>query len=232
MTDRGTASAEKDRRGFLRGAVAAVAAVGTGVLLSGSAHAVQPHSRAGKAMSDVPPFPLPPVGVDIPCSMYAANVPLKVNILGALTLDFKGGINLMTRTSNADGIVLEVQGFRVEADTSPSTPNSGTLIALTLSNATLTPLSTLTSTGLLRVHLSLTLTVTDKATGEDVFQANTDPTAYATLRSENIKEFPPVNQPWTLEQPVTFYESGGSAEQGSPVVGTLEGFNAIVNQSA
>jgi hypothetical protein len=29
-----------------------------------------------------------------------------------------------------------------------------------------------------------------------------------------------------------FYESGGSAEQGSPVVGTLEGFNAIVNQSA
>ncbi|MDQ0847992.1 hypothetical protein [Streptomyces sp. V1I6] len=56
--------------------------------------------------------------------------------------------------------------------------------------------------------------------------------ALATTGGPAAVAFPPVNQPWTLEQPVTFYESGGSAEQGSPVVGTLEGFNAIVNQSA
>jgi hypothetical protein len=210
--------AERDRRGFLRGAAAAAAALGTGVLLPRSAHAAAPHS--------------PPVGVDIPCSMYAADVPLKLNILGALTLDFKGGINVVARTSNADGIVLEVQGFRVEADTSPSTPNSGTLIAMQLSNATLTPLSTLTPAGLLHVHLSLTITVIDKATGEDIFQAATEPTKYATLRSENVKEFPPVNQPWTLTEPVTLYEPGGSEAEGSPVVGSLEGFHAIVNQSA
>jgi hypothetical protein len=59
-----------------------------------------------------------------------------------------------------------------------------------VSSATLTPLGTLTPTGLLLVHLSLTITVTDKATGEDVFETTTDPTKYTALRSENVKEFP------------------------------------------
>ncbi|MGW2707326.1 twin-arginine translocation signal domain-containing protein [Streptomyces sp. NPDC001340] len=221
------ARAKSDRRGFLRTA-AAVAAAGTVVLVSGSAYAVQPHSQAGKAMS----FPLPPVGTDIPCSMYAANVPFKLNPLGALTLDFKGGINFTVRTSNPDGIVLEVQGFRMEADLSPSTPRSGTVIVLTRSNETLTPLSVLTSAGQLLVHLSLTVTSIDKATGEETGLGSTDPAKYATLRSENVNSFPPVNQLWTLKEPVTLYEPGGSAAQGSPVVGTLEGFNVIVNQSA
>ncbi|MFE0805459.1 hypothetical protein [Streptomyces sp. NPDC058812] len=164
--------------------------------------------------------------------MYAPNVPLKLNMLGALTLDFKGGIGLVVRTSTTDEAALEVQGFRTEADLNPTTPNSGTIIALTLSNETPTPLSTLTSAGLLRVHLSLTATMTDKATGEETVVASMDTATYATLRSDNVESFPPVNQPWTLQEPVTLYEPGGSEAQGSQVVGTLEGYDATVNHAA
>jgi hypothetical protein len=227
MTERGMASVERDRRGFLRGAAAAVAAVGTGVLLSGSAHGVPASSRAGKVTAD-----LPPAGAEFPCSMYAANVPLKLNMLGALTLDFKGGIKLRVRRSETDGLGLEVQGFRMEADLSPSTPNAGTIIVMTMSNVTLAPLSTLTTSDmLLLIHLPLTFTSIDKATGEETVMASTDPAKYATLRSEDVKEFPPAGRPWTLQEPVTLYQPGTTAAEGEPV-GVLEGFNAIVNQSS
>ncbi|TDU80606.1 hypothetical protein EDD91_7490 [Streptomyces sp. KS 21] len=185
------------------------------------------------------PASLPPVGADIPCSMYAANVPLKLNAVGALTLDFKGGINLAVRTSSPDGLVLEVQGFRVQADMSPSSPNSGTTVVLTKSDATLTPLSVLTSAGLLFVKLSLTASSIDKATGVETVLGTTDPAKYATLTSVDtsgnqapVKAFPPVNQSWALLEAATLYAAGGSAAQGSEVVGTLQGFHAIVNQSA
>lgn len=200
--------------------------VGTGVLLSGSAYAAAPHSRAGRT----PSVPLPPVGTNILCTMYAANVPLKLKPLGVLTLDFKGGITFMVQSSNANGCVLEVQGFRMEADMSPSTPDSGTLLALTMSNSKWTPLSTLTSAGLLLVHMALTVSHHDKAAKEEIDLGATYPTRYVTLRSENIKAFPPVNQPWTLQKPVTMYTPGGSAT--ADVAGTLGRFDALVDHAA
>ncbi|MGW0425258.1 twin-arginine translocation signal domain-containing protein [Streptomyces sp. NPDC003015] len=234
MTESGMTSGNSDRRGFLRGAAAAVATVGAGVLFSGSARAVQAHSQAGKALAAA--FPLPPVGVEVPCSMYAANVPLKLNSLGALTLDFKGGINFKVLTTNTAGLVLEVLGFRMEADLSPSTPDSGTLVSLEQLNATLTPLSSLQASpsgGMeMLVRLSLTTQVIDKATGETVLLLSTDPTKYATLKATDVKAFPPVNQPYTLQEPVQLYLQGGSRAQGTDPAGTLEGFDVIVNQSA
>ncbi|MGY5002842.1 hypothetical protein [Streptomyces griseus] len=181
-------------------------------------------------------IPLPPVGVDIPCSMYASNVPLQLNILGALVLDFKGGINLTVRTSKEDGIVLEVQGFRVEADLSPKTPQSGTLIAITTANATLTPLSALQIAGAggleMLIHLSLVFSTIDKATGTETVIAATDPKKYATLRAADVKAFPPVNQQYTLQVPVKLYPQGGSEAEEAEPVGVLEGFDAIWNQSS
>ncbi|WP_412075871.1 hypothetical protein ACLF6K_08480 [Streptomyces xanthophaeus] len=138
---------------------------------------------------------------------------------------------LTVRTSKTDELVLEILGFRMEADTSPSTPNSGTLIVLTMSNATLTPLSVITPDGMLLVRLPLTVSTIDKATGEETVIASTDPAKYATLRSESIKSFPPVNQTWTLQEPVTLYVAGTTAAEGS-AVGMLEGFNLTVNQPA
>ncbi|MFI9585897.1 twin-arginine translocation signal domain-containing protein [Streptomyces sp. NPDC052236] len=231
MTEQRMTSGERDRRGFLREAAAVAAAVGAGALLSGSAHAAQAPHRVGQGLAD----PLPPVGVDIPCSMYSANVPLKLNILGALTLDFKGGINLGVRTAGEDGLVLEVQGFRMEADTSPSTPNSGILIALTMSNATITPLSVLrkkTGGGLeMLLYLSLTTEVIDKATGETLLMLATDPTKYATLWASDVKAFPPVNQPYTLREPVQLFEMQGDTVQTDKPAGVLEGFDGIINGS-
>ncbi|MGA5192704.1 hypothetical protein [Streptomyces exfoliatus] len=178
---------------------------------------------------------LPPIGVDIPCGMYAADVPLELNILGTLTLDFRGGINVCVRTSNTEGLVLEIQGFRVEADTSPSTPGAGTLLALAMSNATITPLSVLQIREAggpeLLLHLSLTAEVIDKATGETITTLATDPTKYATLRATNLTSFPPADQLCTLQEPVRLYASQDGTTQMDNPAGELRAFDVIVNQS-
>lgn len=139
-------------------------------------------------------IPPPPIGVDLPCRCYAATVPLKLDTLGLLTLDFKGGINFCVRTSKEEGLVLEIQGSRMEADRNPNTPNSGTLIAITMSNATPTPLSVLqpSSTGGLEMflYLSLTVEVIDKATKKTTCILSTDPRKYATLKATDVRSFP------------------------------------------
>ncbi|MFC8438200.1 hypothetical protein ACFUJT_08375 [Streptomyces griseoincarnatus] len=223
------ASTVSDRRGFLR-AAAAVAAAGTGMLLSGSAHAAQPYARTGKTLEDPSPIFHLPVGLHLPCSMYASDVALNLSGPGALTLDFKGDIEVLVRESGPDRHVLEVTAFRAMADPKPSTPDVGSLFVLQLSSTASTPLSTLTP-GLLRVHLPLKVTTIDKATGEETTLASTDPTKHLTLRSENVEEFPPRNQEWTQEAPVSLYQPGGSEAGGSRVTGTLEGFNPLVNQA-
>ncbi|MEU5583007.1 hypothetical protein ABZ791_36035 [Streptomyces huasconensis] len=181
-------------------------------------------------------IPLLPIGVDIPCSMYGANVPLKIDLLGVLTLDFKGGFNTTVRTSSTDGIILEVRSFRVEADISPSTPGSGTLIAVSMSTATTAPRSVLQaiSSGGLEVllHLPLTVEVIDKATGGTHALLATAPTQHATLRAADVQQFPPVNQLFTLQEPVQLYSAGGSEATGTGPAGALEGADFIVNQSA
>ncbi|MEU3749030.1 MULTISPECIES: twin-arginine translocation signal domain-containing protein [Streptomyces] len=212
-----------DRRGFMRGAAATAAAIGASTLAPSRALASDAPEKHGT-------IPLPPPGTDVPVSMYAANVLLKLNTLGALTLAFKGGINLQVKTSKTDGLVMEVQGFRMEADTSPSTPKSGTLITMAMSNMTTTPLSILQAAsgagGLeMLIYLSLTVDVIDKATGQTTSMLATDPTTYATLKATDVKEFPPVDQLCKLQEPVQLYDAQGH------VAGTLEGFNAIMSKA-
>ncbi|WP_395358108.1 hypothetical protein ACHGLA_00540 [Streptomyces sp. YH02] len=215
------------RRGFMKRAVAtaAAAAFGAVVLAPGAVAQDEPQDL----MSYLNGRPLPRVGEDIPVRVSAANVPLKLNALGALTLDFKGGVNLKVKTSKTDGLVMEVQGFHVEADTSPSTPDSGTLIAMSVTRAAITPHSVLQAAdggGVeMLIHLSLTVEATDKATGETTSALSTDPTKYATLKATDVKEFPPVNQLCTLLEPVQLYDPQGNR------AGTLEGFDAIMSKA-
>ncbi|MFG2715301.1 hypothetical protein ACGFX2_32775 [Streptomyces goshikiensis] len=154
-----------------------------------------------------------------------------------MTLDFKGGINYLVKTSTAEGADLEVQDFRVEADTSPSTPDSGHLVVLKKSSTHLAPISVLKADGQMLIHLPLDVETIDKATGETVISGSTDPAKYATLVSADqsgnqapVNAFPPVNQNYVLQEPVSFYTPGSTDPDAQ--VGTLEAFGAVMNQSA
>src|SRR5262249_25841113 len=84
---------------------------------------------------------LPPIGLEIPCSMYAVNVPLRVNVLGLVTLDFKGGIRYRVEsdiTSGLGGVKLKIIGFEMSADS----PILGK-VTLSQSDVDTTPLSLL-----------------------------------------------------------------------------------------
>ncbi|MFI6006150.1 twin-arginine translocation signal domain-containing protein [Streptomyces sp. NPDC051366] len=228
MSELGMAGGERDRRGFLRGVAAAAAAVGVGGLLSGGAWAAPVRWSAGTAVASR--APLPPIGTNIPCSTYAANVPLKVNVLSVLTLDFKGGCEFFVRTSQVSGLDLEIKSFRVEADASPATPDSGTLLALTVTSSTSTPLSRLNVNeqgGMEMVlYVPLTLDAIDKATAETILTVTSGPGAYATFKAAEVREFPPVNLAYSLQEPVKLYGSDGSQ------AGVLEGFDGVMNHSA
>ncbi|WP_282702694.1 hypothetical protein [Streptomyces sp. CC219B] len=52
----------------------------------------------------------------------------------------------------------------------------------------------------------------------------------ANLRT-NLRSFPPVNQLYTVQEPVQLYAPDGSEASGGPVAGQLDGFDVIVSQS-
>ncbi|WP_217213176.1 hypothetical protein [Streptomyces sp. AC550_RSS872] len=162
-------------------AVAAAVAICTGTMLSGSAHAAPA----------LPRVPVSPVAADIPL-MRADDVPLKLYVMGALTLEFKGNTHLIAQTG-PDGLALGVRGVWMEADTSPSTPNSGTIIALKMPNATLKPSSVLQkATGgdlEMLLHAPVTVEVIDKATGETTLVGSTGPRQDATPGASDVKTF-------------------------------------------
>src|SRR5689334_14163306 len=88
---------------------------------------------------------LPPIGLEIPCSCHAADVPFRMNVLGVHSLDFKGGIRYRVEENIAaglGGVRLRVIGFEMSA-------YSSTLGSVTLSQADVdtTPLSMLEITG-------------------------------------------------------------------------------------
>ncbi|MFC8495063.1 hypothetical protein ACFUJU_30565 [Streptomyces sp. NPDC057235] len=175
--------------------------------------------------------PLPPAGVELPHSAYAANVPLKLNILGLLTLDFKGGFTLDVQTADTDRTTMKFKKLHMEADTSPSTPDSGTLFSLASADTADTPLSTLNSSSELRLHTALILKITDKETGEILARLSTAPGKYATLKADNVQTLPLVNQPLTLQEPVHLFElSSDGTVQTDQQAGTLESFDAIADQ--
>lgn len=236
MNSRMTESAEtthtgSDRRGFMKGAAVTAAAVGAGALAAATAQAAGTGAAERVAARSFP-FPLPPVGVEIPCSCYAVNVPLRIST-GLLTLDFRGGINVRVRTSNETGLLMEVTGHRVVADTPE------VLVTIEQSDATITPLSVLQMNPgdpaaippvppfpEMIVKLLFTVTIEPKSARMAPLVLSTDPTNPATLSSGALMNFPPVNQTYSLTTPVPLYDQTGDQ------VAELQAFPVTVNQSA
>jgi len=67
--------------------------------------------------------------------------------------------------------------------------------------------------------------------GGDPISVTTGPVVFEPVIADAPEAFPPVNQSYTLHEPVNLYSSGGDAGQGDKI-GTLESFGVVVNQSA
>ena len=157
---------------------------------------------------------LPPIGLEIPCSCYAVNVPLQVNVLGIVTLDFKGGIRVRVEANLASGlggVRLKVIGHEVSAD-------SPVLGKVTISQADLdtTPLSLLEVTSTLpptfrqTMFLDFTVTVEQPPGGGPPLVLSNTKTA--TLLNDKLTVFPPQGSVYQLQQPVDLAPVGAPSQ--------------------
>jgi hypothetical protein len=171
---------------------------------------------------------LPPIGLEIPCSMYAVNVPLSVDVLGVLTLDFRGGIRVRVEeniVSGLGGVRLRVIGFEMTAQ-------SAAIGTVTMSQADIdtTPLSLLEIIGnspVFRQTMFLDFTVTVEkppAGGGPLVLSNTKT---ATLINNNLTNFPPQGDVYQLQEPVDLAPPGAPDQ----VVAQLQQFPVTVSHS-
>ncbi|MHC0061375.1 hypothetical protein ACWATR_00395 [Nostoc sp. UIC 10890] len=147
---------------------------------------------------------LPPIGLEIPMSMYAVNVPLRVDVLGTLMLDFKGGITVRVEANLASGlggVKLKVIGFEVSADS----PVVGR-VTISQADIDVTPLSLLevlrNSPPMFRQTMFLDITVTIEKPpggGSPWVLSNTKT---AALLNDNLTVFPPQGSVYQLQAPV------------------------------
>ncbi|MFI5681590.1 hypothetical protein [Streptomyces cellulosae] len=149
---------------------------------------------------------LPPIGLEIPCSSYAVDVPLQINVLGLIPLDFKGGIKFRveeTVPGGQGGVKMRIIGEEYSAD-------SPVLGKVTLSQAYVdtTPLSLLEVTStmppVLRHTLfhDFTLTI-EKPPAGDGPAVLSNPRTMTTL-CDRLTVFPPQGSIYQLQQPVDF----------------------------
>src|SRR5262245_57587085 len=147
---------------------------------------------------------VPPIGLEIPCSCYAVNVPLQVNVLGLVTLDFKGGIRVRVEANLAGGlggVRLKVIGHEVSAD-------SPVLGKVTISQADIdtTPLSLLEVVSNMPPRFKQTMLLDFTVTiekppggGPPLVLSNTKT---AQLMNDSLTVFPPQGSVYQLQQPV------------------------------
>ncbi|WP_224366923.1 hypothetical protein [Hyalangium versicolor] len=157
---------------------------------------------------------IPPIGLEIPMSMYAVNVPLQVNVLGLVTLDFKGGIKVRVEANlgaGLGGVKLKVIGFEVSAD-------SPVLGKVTLSQADVdtTPLSLLELVGNLppkfrqTLFLDFVTTIEKPPGGGPPLQLSQKKTA--RLVNDNLTVFPPQGSVYQLQEPVELAPIGAPTQ--------------------
>jgi hypothetical protein len=161
--------------------------------------------------------------------MYAVNVPLQVNILGLITLDFKGGIRYRVEANLAaglGGVRLKVIGFEMSADS----PVLGK-VTLSQSDIDTTPLSLLEVSSTMppkfrsTIFLDVTMTV-EKAPGggPPLVLANTKT---MTLLNDNLTVFPPQGSVYQLQQPIDFAPVGAPNQP----IATLQQFPVTVSHN-
>jgi hypothetical protein len=172
---------------------------------------------------------MPPIGLEIPCSCYAVNVPLQVNVLGLVTLDFKGGIRVRVEANIRDGLSgvrLKVIGHEVSAD-------SPILGKVTISQADIdtTPLSLLEvlsnmpPTFRQTMFLDFTVTVEKPPGGGPPMQLSNTKTA--ALVNDKLTVFPPQGSVYQLQQPIDLAPVGAPGQ----VVATLLQFPVTVSHN-
>ncbi|HEX4419636.1 MAG TPA: hypothetical protein VH165_17100 [Kofleriaceae bacterium] len=153
---------------------------------------------------------LPPIGLEIPCSAYAVNVPLQVNVLGVLTLDFKGGIRYRVESNLAaglGGVKLKIIGMEFSAD-------SPILGKVTMSQADIdvTPLSLLEVISNMpptfrnTLFWDFTLTVEKPPGGGPPMTLSNTKTA--TMLNNSLTSFPPQGSVYQLQAPVDLAPTG------------------------
>ncbi|MFJ9026787.1 hypothetical protein ACIRPU_43700 [Streptomyces sp. NPDC102259] len=154
---------------------------------------------------------LPPIGLEIPCSSYAVDVPMKFDELGLVSLDFKGGIRVRVEANIAGGlggVKLRIIGEEYSAD-------HPTLGRVTLSQADIdtTPLSLLEVLGNMppkfknTLFHDFTLTI-EKPPGGGSGPLVLSNTKTMTTLHDSLTVFPPQGAVYQLQQPVEFAPAG------------------------
>ncbi|WP_437774740.1 hypothetical protein [Sorangium sp. So ce1097] len=147
---------------------------------------------------------LPSIGYEIPCSSYAVNVPFRVDVLGTVTLDFKGGWKVRVESRSTEGlgsVKLKVIGNEWSADS----PVLGR-VTITQANVDTTPLSLLEVTSdqppKFRNIMLLDHTVTIERPpggGTPLVLSNTKT---ARLINDNLTMYPPQGAVYQLQEPI------------------------------
>ncbi|MEU7279439.1 hypothetical protein AB0A69_11755 [Streptomyces sp. NPDC045431] len=154
---------------------------------------------------------LPSVGAEIPCSCYAANVPLKIRT-ALVNVEFKGGIKVRVEAHPSEpahkAVVLKVIGHKVEADH----PQLGK-ITIEQENMEATPDSLLNIVQHFPPKLSAVMFLSFKLTverppGQGANEgARPEPLVLRTkepakLLSPELSKFPPDGDFYRLENPI------------------------------
>jgi hypothetical protein len=146
--------------------------------------------------------------------MYAVNVPLRVNVLGIITLDFKGGIKYRVEANSGAGLggrKLKVIGFEMSADS----PILGK-VTLSQADSDITPLSLLEvisnvpPTFRLTTFLDFTMTIEKPASGGPSMVLGNTKTM--TLHNNSLTTFPPQGAVFQLQEPVDLAPVGAPGQ--------------------
>jgi hypothetical protein len=152
-----------------------------------------------------------------------------VNVLGLVTLDFKGGIRVRVEANlgaGLGGVKLKVIGHEVSADS----PILGK-VTISQSDIDTTPLSLLEVLGNMppkfrqTMYLDFTVTVERPPGGGPPMQLSNTKTA--TLINDNLTVFPPQGSVYQLQQPVDLAPIGNPGT----VVATLQQFPVTVSHN-
>jgi hypothetical protein len=145
--------------------------------------------------------------------MYAINVPLRVDVLGIITLDFKGGIKFRVEANLAAGLggrKLRILGHEVSADS----PILGK-VTLSRREIDVTPLSLLevTSNSPLTyrntIFHDITCTIERPPGGGDPLVLSNTKTG--KLLNDRLPVFPPQGSVYQLQEPVDLAPVGAPA---------------------
>jgi hypothetical protein len=157
------------------------------------------------------------------------NVPLQVDVLGLVTLDFKGGITVRVEeniSQGLGGVRLRVIGQEVEA----ASPEFG-WVTISQSDIDVTPLSLLEVTKAdpptfrQTIFLDFTLTIEKPPGGGEPWVLSNTKTA--ALINDNLLRFPPQGDVYQLQEPVELAPVGAPDQ----VVAQIQQFPVTVTHN-